>query len=518
MRYLCDVDGAPLDAEAFDALGYLAGFDTELLRCSEGRRLLTAHDPLLFALLYLPHHLTDDNGEITFADWHLDWYREALSWAVPNRMPRGHRRGLVAPRNSGKSTTWMTIVPLWAAAHRYTKVIAAFSGSGAQAQLHLASFRSEIEHNELLRLDYPELCAPEKRDSGQTVADTQSMLQTKSGFAFIARGIRSSSLGLKVNENRPDVIILDDIEQGDADFDQEDALKARRTMQAVILPMSDTARTLLVGTAFITGSIIHELVQHATGEGTADWITEERFEVAYHAPVITRPDGSERSAWAARWSLEFLYSIQNTAAYAQAFLSLPVNDDGLWWQREHLRRGSCDAYDRVVVMVDGAVTTKKKSDFTGIAAVGVSFARRKFYVLEAIAVKLSGEDLRRRIIDVVVATDANYVMCEANQGGDLWYTLLHDMPVKVTTFSHSEPKKVRIKRLLTYYQREGGAVLHTKDLPQLERMQLAYPNVIHEDVLDAVAAGVQHQSVMLARHLGIGTVKATARQQSYARR
>jgi phage terminase large subunit-like protein len=518
VRYLCDVEGTPLDAESFNALRYLADFDTDLLQCSEGRRLLTKYDPLLFALVYLSHHLTDDTGEITFADWHLDWYREAISWAVPNRTPRGRRQSFIAPRNSGKSTTWMTIIPLWVAAHGFTKVIAAFSGSGVQAQLHLASFRRELERNELLRFDFPGLCTPEKRDSGQTVADTQSMLQTQSGFAFIARGIRSSSLGLKVNENRPDIIILDDIEQGDADFDQEDALKVRKTMQAVILPMSDTARTLLVGTAFVLGSIIHDLVCSATGDGTAQWILDERFRIMYHTPIVTRDDGSERSSWAAKWSLEFLHSIMLTAEYAQAFLSLPINDNSLWWQREHMRYGTCESYDRTVIMVDGAVTVKKKSDFTGVAAVGVNYAQRKFYVLDAIAVKLSGEELRRRIIDVVVATDADYIMCEANQGGDLWYTLLHDMPVNVSTFTHSEPKKVRIKRLLTFYQREGGAVLHARKLPQLERVQLAYPNVLHEDVLDAVAAGVQHQAGMLAKHLGISGTKASAKQMSFMRR
>jgi hypothetical protein len=39
--------------------------ELELLSIPEGRIELTKYNPLLFALIYLPHHLQNSKGEIT---------------------------------------------------------------------------------------------------------------------------------------------------------------------------------------------------------------------------------------------------------------------------------------------------------------------------------------------------------------------------------------------------------------------------------------------------------------------
>ena len=47
---------------------YLSDINPELLTISEGRIELTKFDPLLFALLYLPHHLKNSNNELTLSN------------------------------------------------------------------------------------------------------------------------------------------------------------------------------------------------------------------------------------------------------------------------------------------------------------------------------------------------------------------------------------------------------------------------------------------------------------------
>jgi phage terminase large subunit-like protein len=166
------------------------------------------------------------------------------------------------------------------------------------------------------------------------------------------------------------------------------------------------------------------------------------------------------------------------------------------------------------MVVDGAVTTKATSDLTGIAVAGLSVAEKKLFVREAVGVKLSGEALRRRVIEVGVANDVDYLLVEANQGGDLWHVVFHDMPFKVSTFMQKEPKQYRIRRFLALYQRSGGAVFHEKPLPQLEAQQSAYPNLVHEDVLDASAAVAEHLVAMLFQQIGTRD-KTAVHQFSY---
>src|SRR5574343_30667 len=176
------------------------------------RRAL-AQDPVAFAVIYLEKHLrSKETGDrVTFAEVHFEWAREALSWREPANEPMAHRDAYVAPRSCGKSSWFYLIVPLWALANGYVRFIAAFADTASQAEGHLQTMKTEMDHNPLLRFDYPTLCAPARRPtSGTTVADRQSMLHTASGATFAARGLDSASLGLKVQERRPDVLIIDD--------------------------------------------------------------------------------------------------------------------------------------------------------------------------------------------------------------------------------------------------------------------------------------------------------------------
>ena len=49
---------------------YLSDINPELLSISEGRIELTKYDPMLFALIYLPHHLKNAHNELTLSEFH----------------------------------------------------------------------------------------------------------------------------------------------------------------------------------------------------------------------------------------------------------------------------------------------------------------------------------------------------------------------------------------------------------------------------------------------------------------
>src|SRR5439155_20408185 len=113
------------------------------------RKALTRLDPLLFGLLYLPHHMKgkQTGDRITLADCHLDWARRARQWVRPVEEPRSARDVFVSPRESAKSTWWFLIIPMWAAAHGFVRFVAAFSDSASQAEQHLATFKAELDGN-----------------------------------------------------------------------------------------------------------------------------------------------------------------------------------------------------------------------------------------------------------------------------------------------------------------------------------------------------------------------------------
>lgn len=477
-----------------EAAEYLSQFDARLLATPAGRRILTRLNPRLFALVYLRHHLSgaDTGSVISFSEAQLDWYDQMTDWVAPVTVPRAWRRAYVSPRASAKSTTWFLIAPLWAAAHGHQDFIAAFADSATQAEGHLATFKAELETNELLRKDFPELCTPMRRERGTTTFDNRSMIQQKNGFVFAARGVDSASLGLKVGEKRPSMILLDDIEPSESNYSAAQVEKRLSTVTNAILPLSEYARVVLVGTVTMEGSLIHQLVKVATTQDPVPaWIKDENFKCYYYPAILTNDDGSERSLWSEKWSLEFLQSIRHTRSFMLNYMNKPMAQDGIYWAMEDIKHcsGSVDAAGMwTIISVDPAVTSSEKSDYTGISVMSFDKSTKKLYVRYAVQVKLSPADLRKKIQLIMTKyPEASRLLIETNQGGDVWKNLFHGLDIKYIEKKQTIKKELRARHLSYGYQL--GNVIHETRLPDLEEQMIAFPNVKNDDLIDAVGTG-----------------------------
>lgn len=490
---------------------------TELLMYKEGRLWITQDEPLMFALVYMgkslemPPAIDDiapglrsDEGAVSMSEFHWDLCEKAREWAEKPAAqfgPAEMRDAFIAPRDAGKSTWLFKLLPMWAAAHGHVQFIAAFADSGPQAKKHLSSFKRELETNALLQSDFPDLCMPLKRRGNVNVSDTQDLYQAQSGFVFAAGGADVSVLGMKVEDKRPDLIILDDLEPDEASYSEYQMEQRRGTLTDAILPLNIRARVILAGTVTMPGSITHQLVKAAAAKETGDdseveeWITTEKFDVHHYKPIIVDEYGDERSVWPQKWPMDWLNSVRHTRSFAKNYENDPLAVDGQYWTRDDFTYGSVDCAI-TVLSVDGAVTDKKKSDFTGLAVVGATphkpgDPRRRAEVKYAVGVKLLGKALRAKILQILeMYPEIKAILVEANQGGELWREVMHDMPVKVVLFNNSEPKEVRAGKVHALYQRIPSRVLHTARLQQAEENMVGFPKLKHDDIVDAVGNAV----------------------------
>jgi hypothetical protein len=490
----------------------------ELAFVSQAQRIATrrafASDPVAFARLYLSHHLKDSNGNVTFSEVHYEWARIAEGWRAETG-PQENRHAFIAPRETGKSTWWFLILPLWAAANGVRRFAVAFAHADAQATAHLASFKRELDTNALLRADFPDLCEPARKpSSGTTLADRQGMLHTSSGFVFAARGVDSASLGMKVGEIRPDLLIFDDVEPDEANYStkrtshgkQSLAEKRLSTLTDALFPLNIRAAIVMVGTVTMPDSIMHQLVKAANGIEIADWIEDEKITAHHHLPILTNDDGTERSMWPEKWSLEWLQSFRHTRSYAKNYANDPMGRDGDYWTVDDFTYGSLGSTaTRWMLQLDPAVTTKDRSDYTGWAVVAYRPPRKTMpegpefigggrgkpmaEVVAAGKVRLVGEALRRWVLARLEEHPAiKAVRVEVNQGGDLWYTVLHDLPATLLVHTASESKEVRFSYALDLYHR--GHVLHREKLREAEEQMVSFPEAPYDDIADAVSSGV----------------------------
>lgn len=474
----------------------LADLDPRLLGLPEGRRVLTRLDPLLFGLTYLPHHLRGEEtgGVVSFSEAHIEWCELAKRYVRPigSQDPGSMRDAIIAPRGLGKSTWWFLVIPMWLAAHGHRKFLAAFANSATQALEHLGTFKRELENNELLRSDFPDLCAPAKRPTGVSVADSQSMYAAKSGFVFAARGIDSEVLGLKVGNRRPDHLILDDVEGTEGNYSPTKKNSRLKTITSGVLPMNNRASVTMAGTVAIPGAIIDDVAAKQRGDEYPSWVDDERFTPRYYDIILVdEVTGDERSLWPERWAMDWINQVRHTRSFQSQYRNDPMAADSAFWRGEDFTVRDDLPITHQLLSIDPAVTTKAKSDYTALAVVAYSSTTQTCVIRDAWQLKIPpGEPLRARVLQILETyPDIAGVLVEVNQGGDMWKAILHDIPVSVRTVHQTDPKEVRAGRTLAKYQR--GRVVHEKRLPAAEGQMLRFPLGEHDDLVDAIGSGIE---------------------------
>ena len=142
---------------------------------------------------------------------------------------------------------------------------------------------------------------------------------------------------------------------------------------------------------------------------------------------------------------------------------------------------------RVVVAIDPAVTSGEDSDETGIVGAGVG-ADGRGYVLADASCRMPPADWARRAINLYHELEADRIVAEANNGGDLVSTVIHavDSTVPVTLVHASRGKRTRAEPVSALY--EQGKVFHLEQLPELEDQMCSYTGAPGEDSPDRMDA------------------------------
>jgi hypothetical protein len=492
----------PNQTATFSVPEYLSQFPEKALLHPTTRIELTRHRPLLFALLYFPRHITQNTPTgpiISINEFQLALIHKAEQWAIPPNLPRARRYADIAPRESGKTTWDFLILPMWAAAHRHKRFAAAFADSGTQAEIHLATFRTELDENALLRNDFPQLTNPARRKSGNTKADRSDLYIAENGFVFAAKGIEAGSLGLKVEEQRPDLLILDDIEPPEEKYSPYQAKQRLRTMVEAVFPMNIYADVLITGTVTMRGSIIDQLVRYNAGERDPDstWIEEENIQVNHFLPILDPHTPNERSLWPEKWPLQYLHQIQHTASYRKNMANDSSGIQGDFWQRGDIHYVPATATprpQRYILQIDPAVTTKTTSDETGIAVLSIDptlQTKPTVLIHYADGTRKLGQSLTEHLNRIIYQfPDITLARIEINQGGDLHKLALQNLDIPLRTLTNSAPKHIRFNWALNHYQATPPRVLHTRPLPRLESQLTSYPRTPHDDIADAAVSGI----------------------------
>ena len=152
-----------------------------------------------------------------------------------------------------------------------------------------------------------------------------------------------------------------------------------------------------------------------------------------------------------------------------------ADDDNALWRRSYITHEVPPELERIIVALDPAVTNEAGSDETGIIVAGRDASGRG-YVLEDDSGRYRPEDWARRAVSLFDQFEADCIVAEVNQGGDLVEAIIkaaargRAIPVRKVTATRG--KHVRAEPIAALY--EQGKVRHAQSFPALEDQMCSF--------------------------------------------
>lgn len=224
------------------------------------RRALAAMDLAYFGRVYLPHYFSRPSPQF-HAELDTLWREGVLKGVVPIGdnaklvdAQDGCRRATAAPRGHAKSTNLTFKGSLHAALYRYKRYIIILSDTSDQANGFLSAIKDELEDNSAIREDFGDLTGGVWREN---------VIITSHGVRIDAIGAGQKIRGRKHKNWRPDLMVLDDIENDENVRTVEQRKKLENWFYKAVSKAGDTYTDIVyIGTLLHYDSLLAKVLKN----------------------------------------------------------------------------------------------------------------------------------------------------------------------------------------------------------------------------------------------------------------
>lgn len=439
-------------------------------------------DLLEFIDRYLPQHIRGDKAE---------FHRE-----IAELLDEHQRVAVAAPRGHAKSTLMTLAYVLRQAAYKRSSFILIVSDTANQAADHVGNVQKELLENELLLADFPHLAMPELAEyKNKKVRRRATDFITSGGVRFASKGAGGGLRGLREGAQRPDLILVDDLENDKLVETVRQREKLKNWFQKSLSNLFGADGGQLV----VVGTILHR-------ESLLAWLLSPAGPDVY-VKRLYRALTDDQALWPAAWSVKKLKEKLDeikSRAFATEYLNDPAADDAVLFKSEWIDAHRITAerglspkevlallppLDRIVVSLDPSTSANGERDACGInvsARAGTSF-----YVLADLTLNASPATWARAALDAYRAWGADQIVAEQNQGGAMVTSTLKaelrdDERLPPVRLVHaSRGKAIRAEPVAVEYER--GHVHHVGMHGPLEIEQATWvPGMPSPNRLDAL--------------------------------
>ena len=227
------------------------GSEDVLSKDNESNRITAcAKSIALFAKTYFPDIFTSD-----FCELHKEII-ESIEEMMLRRKSRKNYYVRAAPRGHGKSQIISFLLPLWCICYKYKRNILLVSDTLDQAKSFISAIKTELEENDLLRRDFGNLVGEEKWAADKIV--------TANRVQVYGRGAGQKLRGNKFGSIRPELVIIDDLENDEAVETLQQRTKLYNWFNKALLPVgTPTTDYIFIGTVLHYESLLEKLLTEA---------------------------------------------------------------------------------------------------------------------------------------------------------------------------------------------------------------------------------------------------------------
>lgn len=321
------------------------------------------------------------DGSAAIPQCHEDWWDLCCS---PSRFV-----AIAAPRAHAKSTAITFSYTLACMLFRERSFGLIVSDTETQAVLFLGAIKQELQDNQ----DLIELFGLCRNDKGHVEfeKDSESDIIVKFNdgrrFRIIAKGAEQKLRGLLWDGKRPDLIILDDLENDEIVLNKERREKFRRWFYGALLPCrSDNGIIRYVGTILHMDSLLERLMplerdKFTVVEGLKTYTTRKSLWKAIKYKAHPSINDFSIVLWPEKKSAGELKTIRDeyirqglNDVYSQEYLNIPIDEANTYFKktdflplREEDKKKTLNYY----ITADLAISEKERADWSAFIIGGI---------------------------------------------------------------------------------------------------------------------------------------------------
>lgn len=428
--------------------------------------------------------LSDDDQMVESAPFHYEWSKELLE-GTQNFAVEAFRECAKTAYVIRGHTMHRLVYP-----KKTCSYIILIMSNQTRAETKLKQISKEFLENSLLSAHLIKVV----QDSGKAFeVELMDANGEKVKMRIEAYGKGSNVRGANWNDRRPDLVIIDDIQDLD-DSESETIMESDwRWFLSDIKFLGQNTRIFMIGNNLGEGCIMERVMANPAETGF----------ITYKIPALNEYD---EPTWPAKFSKDFLEKErEDYRAIGQIDLwfrdrmcvalspdSMTFEDDMFKYFDYELIRDKVPRWNTYIT-IDPALSEKSSADFTAIVVNAVN-ASGHWHILDIIFGRFGTDDFINKVFEAVsryrpVCVGLEQVLFQRL----LKFILEQEMQrrnvyFRIAKLTASGNKNSRIKLLQPRFK--AGSIWLRKDAPWLKELRLellAFPKGIHDDLADALA-------------------------------